>query len=81
MTYLIAKRFDAPGCLAVRTEAGKSLAELVSKLGKNYLEKGVQILTVSDPEVYGEYKPYQVVDSLEKFISQIPQISLFFYDY
>lgn len=34
MTYLIAKRIDSPGCLAVRTETGKSLAELVSELGK-----------------------------------------------
>lgn len=69
MTYLIAKRFDAPGFLAVRTEAGKSLAGLVSESSKKYLEKGVQILTLSEPEVYGEYKPYRYVDSLEEFIS------------
>lgn len=68
MTYLIAKRIDSPGCLAVRTEAGKSLAELVSELGKKYPENGVQILTLSDPEVYGKYKQYHFVDLSEAFI-------------
>lgn len=72
MIYLITKRFDAPGCLAVHTEAGKSLAEL-SEFGQKYLEEGVQILAVSDPDVYGEYQPYRYVDLLEEFISQISQ--------
>ena len=57
MCYLIAKRFDEPGCFAVQAEGGKPLAQLVSYLGLKLLDKGVQILTVSDPQAYGEYKP------------------------
>lgn len=33
MCYLIAKRFDEPGCFAVQAEGGKPLAQLVSYLG------------------------------------------------
>lgn len=71
MTYLIAKKFNQPGCIAVKTDAGKELAELVSEMGKKYLTKGIQILTVSDPETFGEYKPYRFVNSVEDFIDYI----------
>lgn len=54
MCYLIAKKFKGPGCLAVQTEGGKALVGLVSYLGFKTLDKGIQILTVSDPEMYGE---------------------------
>ena len=71
MCYLIAKRFEEPGCLALRSEGGKALAALVSYLGLKTLDKGVQILTVSDTETYGEYKPYRFVDSEKDFISEV----------
>lgn len=71
MTYLIAKRFDQPGCLAVNVEPGKELAGLVAELSKKYLAKGIQILILSNPDTFGEYKPYQFVDSIEKFTEQI----------
>ena len=57
-SYLIAKKFSEEGCLAVQTEGGKALAGLVTYLGLRTLDKGIQILTVSDTETYGEYKPY-----------------------
>ena len=50
MCYLIAKRFDEPGCVAVQAEGGTPLAQLVSYLGVKVLDKGVQILPVSDPK-------------------------------
>lgn len=71
MTYLIAKRFDQPGCLAVKMNPGKELAELVSEMGRKYLDKGIQILTLSNPETFGEYKPYQFVDSIKEFYKQV----------
>ena len=69
--YLIAKRFDKPGCIALRTESGKELAELVADLGKKMLDSGVQIFTLSNPEMFGEYKPYTFVSSKEEFISRV----------
>ena len=71
MTYPIAKKFDQPGCLAVKTEPGKELAELVSTLGKKYIDRDIQILTLSNPETFGEYRPYQFVETLDEFIEKI----------
>ena len=66
-SYLIAKKFSEEGCLAVQTEGGKALAGLVTYLGLRTLDKGIQILTVSDTETYGEYKPYTFVNTEKEF--------------
>lgn len=71
MCYLIAKKFDEEGCLAVEAERGKTLAALVTYLGRKTLDKGVQILTVSDMDMYGEYKPYHLVESESLFIQKV----------
>ena len=71
MCYLIAKDFQKEGCLAVEAERGKELASLISYLGHKTLDKGIQILTVTDKDVYGEYKPYHMVDSEAEFISKV----------
>jgi len=71
MTYLVAKKFDQPGCLAVKMNPGKELAELVSEMGRKYLDKGIQILTLSNPETFGEYKPYQFLETLDEFIEKL----------
>lgn len=70
MCYLVAKKFDKPGCIAVEAQRGKHLAELVSSLGKELLDKNVQILTVSSMDAYGEYKPYNVLPTESEFISR-----------
>ena len=71
MCYLVAKKFSEQGCLAVQTESGKALANLVSYLGLKMLDRDVQILTVSDPELYGEYKPYRYVETEKEFIDKV----------
>lgn len=71
MCYLIAKKFQEQGCIAIQAKPGKTLASLVSYLGLKTLDKGVQILTVSDTETYGEYKPYRFIDSEKEFISKV----------
>ena len=69
MTYLIAKKYTDTGCVAVKTESGKKLAALVSYLGLETLDKGIQIVTLSDPEIFGEYKPYHFVGNVQEFIN------------
>lgn len=71
MCYLIAKKFDEEGCLAVEVERGKALAALVTYLGLRTLNKGIQILTVSDMDTYGEYKPYHLIESEALFIQKV----------
>ena len=71
MCYLIAKKYKEEGCLAVKAERGKTLAALVTYLGLKTLDKGVQILTVSDMDMYGEYKPYNLIESEALFIQKV----------
>ena len=71
MCLLIAKKHDEHGCLAVKSEPSKALASLVSYLGLRTLERGVQILTLSDMETYGEYKPYTMVETEQEFIAKV----------
>lgn len=71
MCYLIAKKFDEVGCIAVEAKRDKALANLVSYLGLRTLDRGIQILTLSNPEMYGEYKPYRFVASEKDFIDNV----------
>ncbi|MBE5961065.1 MAG: hypothetical protein E7256_06705 [Lachnospiraceae bacterium] len=71
MCYLIAKKYNEEGCIAVKAERGKELACLVSSLGIKTLDKGIQILTITDMDIFGEYKPYNIILSEEEFISKV----------
>ena len=69
--YLIAKKYDQRGCIAVKAKRGKELASLVSYLGLKKLNSDVQILTVTDMETFGEYKPYVIINSESEFIQKV----------
>lgn len=71
MCYLIAKRFNGHGCLAVQSEYGAQLASLVDYLSRKVESKGIQILTVSSKESFGEYAPYNEVSSEKDFINKV----------
>lgn len=71
MCYLIAKKRNERGCMAVEAERDKALAALVTYLGQRTLGKGIQILTVNDMDVYGEYKPYEIIPSEREFVSRV----------
>lgn len=66
-----AVRDNEEGCLAVEAERGKTLAALVTYLGRKTLDKGIQILTVSSMDMYGEYKPYNLVENESVFIQKV----------
>ena len=57
-SYLVAKRYNERGCIAIEVKPSRELAQMISKLGWKYLDEGIEIFTVSDPTVYGEYGPY-----------------------
>ena len=59
MCYVIAKDRYAHGCIAFETVHGKHLADLNEALGNT----GVEIMTISRPEAYGEYAPYHFVQT------------------
>ena len=66
MCYLIAKKFNQSGSIALKRTRGKELAyfadELQEKLGYD-----IQLVTITRPSAYGEYEPYHFVNSYEEF--------------
>lgn len=54
MCYLIAKNKNGHGCYALKTTHGKALVELKRGLNKTAAPKGIQLVTISRPNVYGD---------------------------
>ena len=71
MCYLVAKDRESQGCLALKTKHGKHLVELKRELNQAVGYKGVQLVTISRPTVYGEYAPYHFVDTEQEFKSLV----------
>lgn len=67
MCYLIAKKFDDIGCLALQTVHGQHLADFKKKIISEIGTERVQLVTISRPSAYGEYEPYQFVDTEREF--------------
>lgn len=71
MCYLIAKEFEKQGCIAVKTKHGKGLSATVEELNKKVADKGVQLVTISRPSAYGEYEPYEMIDTMDDFKQRV----------
>lgn len=71
MCYLIAKKIGENGCIALQMEIGDKLASLSRYLTLATLDKGIQIITVSNPDAYKEYAPYKFINSEKDFINEV----------
>ncbi|GLC81219.1 DUF6718 family protein [Lacrimispora brassicae] len=71
MCYLVAKKFDEKGCIAVKTRHGKALADYAENLQQLIGHNGVQLVTISRPSAYGEYEPYEIIGSKEEFQERV----------
>ncbi|MFI3172738.1 MAG: DUF6718 family protein [Eubacteriales bacterium] len=71
MCYLIAKKFEETGCIALKAEHGKTLANFKAKLYKVSNKEVVQLVTISRPSAYGEYEPYVFIDTEEAFEQKV----------
>lgn len=67
MCYLVAKKFNDIGCLAVQMTLGEQLADLKEKLMQAVGYDSIQLVTISRPSAYGEYEPYHFVDTEQEF--------------
>ena len=67
MCYLIAKDIDAVGCVALRTTHGKHLSDFKKKIMDKVGYDRIQLVTISRPSAYGEYEPYNFVNTEEEF--------------
>lgn len=67
MCYLIAKKFDDVGCVALQTEHGPHLVNFETKLMRSVGYDKIQLVVISRPSAYGEYEPYSFVDTEQEF--------------
>ncbi len=66
MCYLIAKRMNKTGCVALQTEPGEKMAKFADEIQER-LGYDIEIITISRPTAYGKYEPYHFVNSYEEF--------------
>lgn len=71
MCYLVAKKRDKIGCFAYKTSHGPQLVDYMRKLNLAVLDSKVQLVTISRPIAYGEYKPYKFIDNEEEFTKAV----------
>lgn len=68
MCYVVTKDRYAHGCYAYKTRQGRHLVELKRELNDAVGFQGAQIMTISRPEAYMEYAPYQIIEDEQEFI-------------
>lgn len=71
MCYVVAKDRYAHGCYAYETRQGRHLVELKRELNEVVGFKGVQVVTISRPEAYMEYAPYQIIEDEQEYIRHV----------
>ena len=76
MCYVIAKKRDAHGCIALKTDHGKHLSEMIRSLNSSVRGRGIQLVTISRPMAYGEYAPYSFVDNEDEFRNRVQSMAV-----
>lgn len=66
MCYLIAKRMNKPGYIALQTEPGEDMAKFADRIQEK-LGYDIEIITISRPTAYREYVPYRFVSNYKEF--------------
>jgi hypothetical protein len=74
MCYLIAKKFNDVGCLALQTNHGQHLADFKKKLITEIGTDKIQLVTISRPSAFGEYEPYSFVDTEQEFEQEVRKL-------
>ena len=67
MCYLVAKKFNDVGVLALQMTHGQHLADFKEKLMRAVGCDTIQLVTISRPSAYGEYEPYRFVETEQEF--------------
>ena len=74
MCYLVAKKLDNVGSIALRTTHGKHLPQFKREIESEVGYDKIQLVTISRPSAYGEYEPYHFVDSEREFAEAVVQM-------
>lgn len=71
MCYLVVKKFNRQGSVALKTKHGKGLVAISKSLTKLTKGKGIQIVTISRPDAYVEYAPYTIIEDQNEFMGYV----------
>ena len=71
MCYLVAKKVNSIGSLALQTSHGQHLVNFKKKIIAEVDFDKIQLVTISRPSAYGEYEPYQFVDTEQEFEQKV----------
>lgn len=71
MCYLVAKKVNSVGSLALQTSHGQHLVNFKKKIIAEVGFDKVQLVTISRPSAYGEYEPYQFVETEQEFEQKV----------
>lgn len=74
MCYVIARFRDGHGCVALKTEHGKHMADFKHSLDEAIRGSEIELVTISRPTAYGEYATYRFVHSEEEFSDAVMEM-------
>ncbi len=65
--FIVAKIFDKQGSVAYKCKTANEARSLPGTL-EALRQDGVQIVILTDTEIYSEYAPYEFISDMKKFI-------------
>ena len=72
--FVIAKVFHERGCIAYRCRTAEEARCLPGTL-ESLRAQNVQIVILTDTEIYAEYAPYRFIDDMKEFIDLVFQLN------
>ena len=74
MPYILARYRDGHGCTAYHLDSSDNLIKLNRYLEEITMGKGIEIVVISRPVAYGEYKPYSFVYTVDDMINVVKEM-------
>lgn len=70
MVYIVVKDFNSQGCICFSSDNVKVMKHTLGLLNSALDINRFQVVLLNDPNYYGEYAPYHLINDLSEFISK-----------
>lgn len=70
MAYIVVKDFNSQGCICFSSDNVRVMRHTLGLLNSALDINKFQVVLLNDPNSYGEYAPYNMINDLNKFISK-----------
>lgn len=70
MAYIVVKDFNSQGCICFSSDNVRVMKHTLGLLNSALDINKFQVVLLNDPNSYGEYAPYNMINDLNKFISK-----------